>query len=1177
MDFWLAATIQKIKILNVKGERNFKNWWFFGLIFIIICFQCFFYNLTSAYAISLKYLLTFETRDDVRDRNECQLINPMVPLSIFENLYVWNNLHHPINPMDGDFQVPDTVCTGSPVIITNFTQGGTTFYWTFCSGSANNNPSGVNIGNPGGLLSIPTYITLVKQGNDCFSFISCQGVGVIRYFHGNSFRNNPISWTNLGTFGLIQFSEEGIQVKYDNGAWYGFINSYLTGGNSTIIRLNFGSSLWNIPTASDIGPVSEFVFGHGLIILKEGNSWVGFVVGQTSNNLVRIDFGNSLSSVPSFIILGTLGVLNSPYSICLIQENSMWYGLVTMGNNSLARLAFGTSLLNTPSAQNLGNPGGYFNYGLGLTLLRDCEATTGYWVNYQAVGQLGKLSFPFGIAGGVNGQLLGNIGNLSYPHSFSELFRQNDTLYAYITNRGNGTLTRLTFPPCNNSSVPSSALFNPPSFTYNSEGTFNIQLIVDEGLPTMTSICKPIVVMNQPLVYLGDDQAICQGSSLVLDAGPNFSSYFWSTGATTRTITVSNAGSYYVVASRWGCSSSDTINISSSPIPIVDLGPDDTICEGQEILYDAGFCVGCSYVWSNLTTGQLIIGSTQTYTANISGIYSVVATNTQLCTRSDTVQLYVNPPVNVDISIVTDNDTVCASSPVVFTVNAGNPGNQPIYDWFVNGLSIGSQGSAYSYIPVDGDCVNCRITSNVQCPIGNPTFSNTICITVLPSVDIGISISSSENPVCYGTNVIFIATTSNAGSSPQFHWNVNGITVGSDSSIFEYYPINGDCVSCKLSSNSACVSNSPIMSNNICMIVHSLNQVSNSISASSNPVCFGSPVTLESHGVNQGTVPVYQWYINGLLVGGHNPFYTYTPSMGDTINCVLWSNENCIIGNPAISNTLVMSIMDRPVVIFTPCFDTTTTLNAKPFKLRGGTPLGGIYSGEGVNSISGQFAPLVIGNITVSYTYINSYGCTGTSIRNIAVWPPSPFICGNTLNDIRDFKKYPTILFGDQCWMAGNLSHGIFLLQNISQRDNCLAEYYCYNNIPSGCDESGGLYQWDEVMQYCNIVEGQGICPPEWHVPSEIEWLRLFNFFAGNAFAADPLKSSGFSGFNSLLEGAVFFNQNPEFQNFATFFWSSSTYGTMRAWSHSMNRPDPSVSSYPALIINALSIRCISD
>jgi len=359
-----------------------------------------------------------------------------------------------------NFISPDTSCIGATINITNLTTGGTTYYWNFCTGNANTSPTGINIGNPGGLLSIPTYITLVQQDNDCFSFISCQGVGVVRYYHGNSFAHNPVSWVNLGTFGgLIDFSEEGIQVKKDNGNWYGFVNS-----NTTIIRLNFGTSLWNTPTATDLNISPPFNMAHGLAIVKDNTNWVGLVTCSLGNKLVRLNFGTALSNAPVLTDFGNIAGFTSPGPICLVHVNNLWYAFMTGGPTNLSRVDFGTSLLNTPTGVNLGNPGG-FNSTVGLSLLNDCNVTSGYWVNYINPGQLGQLSFPAGITGPVTGTILGNIGNLAQPHSFSELFRQNDTLFAYITNRFNGTLTRLMFPPCTNSSIPSSNSYTPPPFS----------------------------------------------------------------------------------------------------------------------------------------------------------------------------------------------------------------------------------------------------------------------------------------------------------------------------------------------------------------------------------------------------------------------------------------------------------------------------------------------------------------------------------------------------------------------------------------------------------------------------------------------------------------------------------------------------------------------------------------
>jgi uncharacterized protein (TIGR02145 family) len=181
------------------------------------------------------------------------------------------------------------------------------------------------------------------------------------------------------------------------------------------------------------------------------------------------------------------------------------------------------------------------------------------------------------------------------------------------------------------------------------------------------------------------------------------------------------------------------------------------------------------------------------------------------------------------------------------------------------------------------------------------------------------------------------------------------------------------------------------------------------------------------------------------------------------------------------------------------------------------------------------------------------------------------------LTDIRDNKTYSTVQIGTQCWMAANLDYGSSLSGSLTQRDNCMPEKFCYNDNPGNCTSLGGLYQWDELMQYSNMPASQGLCPPEWHVPTEAEWNTLFNYYISNGFAGSPLKYTGYSGFKAYMDGARFGNVSWNFLNFATIFWSSTARGNNKAWAHGMNDPNPSVSYYPSSRSNAFSVRCIKD
>jgi len=115
----------------------------------------------------------------------------------------------------------------------------------------------------------------------------------------------------------------------------------------------------------------------------------------------------------------------------------------------------------------------------------------------------------------------------------------------------------------------------------------------------------------------------------------------------------------------------------------------------------------------------------------------------------------------------------------------------------------------------------------------------------------------------------------------------------------------------------------------------------------------------------------------------------------------------------------------------------------------------------------------------------------GTTWTNMVGGAASSWVCRNPFFDLRDEKSYATILIGTQCWMAENLNVGTRINGNSNQTDNGIIEKYCYDDLESNCDIYGGLYQWDETMQYSMQQGVQGICPPGWHVPSDEEWKIL--------------------------------------------------------------------------------------
>lgn len=133
-----------------------------------------------------------------------------------------------------------------------------------------------------------------------------------------------------------------------------------------------------------------------------------------------------------------------------------------------------------------------------------------------------------------------------------------------------------------------------------------------------------------------------------------------------------------------------------------------------------------------------------------------------------------------------------------------------------------------------------------------------------------------------------------------------------------------------------------------------------------------------------------------------------------------------------------------------------------------------------------------------------------------------------------DGNVYQTVVIGNQEWMAENLkvkhnSDGteIPLVESNSEWDDLswTDKAYCiYDNDPSNFDTYGVLYTWTAAMDGAlssdlNPSGVQGICPEDWHLPSEAEWIELRDYLGSNA--GGKLKEAGTSHWNSPNEGAT--------------------------------------------------------
>jgi hypothetical protein len=261
--------------------------------------------------------------------------------------------------------------------------------------------------------------------------------------------------------------------------------------------------------------------------------------------------------------------------------------------------------------------------------------------------------------------------------------------------------------------------------------------------------------------------------------------------------------------------------------------------------------------------------------------------------------IFVNGPAAPTISGPTD---VCdGSTGNTYITEAGKTN----YVWSVNGGTITSGGTATD----NSVTVTWTTTGSQSVAVSySGSITTTLPVNVNALNPVGVTISASENPVCSGVPVTFTATPVSGGSNPVYQWKKNGTSVGTNNATYTYTPANNDVVTCLLTSDVACASGNPAVSNAITMTVTAKVNVSVSISASQNPVVPGTSVTFTATPVNGGPTPVYQWKVNGLNAGTNAPVFSYVPSNGDQIFCTLTTSLTCYNNQIGTSNVITMTV-----------------------------------------------------------------------------------------------------------------------------------------------------------------------------------------------------------------------------------------------------------------------------
>jgi len=259
--------------------------------------------------------------------------------------------------------------------------------------------------------------------------------------------------------------------------------------------------------------------------------------------------------------------------------------------------------------------------------------------------------------------------------------------------------------------------------------------------------------------------------------------------------------------------------------------------------------------------------------------------------------------------------SVCAGTLATFNATPVNS-SSPSYQWQVNGVNAGTDNATFSTSSLNNnDVVTCTLTDNGGTP---PVSSNAITVKINPPLVPTISIAADKTTQCTGTPVSFSATAGNAGTNPNYKWTVNDIDAGGNSATLTLASIlPSDVVKCVVTSDSPCPASTE---SNAITNINTIDNLTPSLSIQSSvtgPVCNGTPIKFIAKPVNEGSLPTYQWQVNGANQGSNAPDFTISNfSNGDVVTCILKNNSSPCLTNPtALSNAVTISVIPPSTLV----------------------------------------------------------------------------------------------------------------------------------------------------------------------------------------------------------------------------------------------------------------------
>ena len=238
-----------------------------------------------------------------------------------------------------------------------------------------------------------------------------------------------------------------------------------------------------------------------------------------------------------------------------------------------------------------------------------------------------------------------------------------------------------------------------------------------------------------------NDTNLCSSSTIEILINNNYENYLWNTGDTTNSIQISQAGTYYVtVTNEFGCQSSDTLYVSYTALPYVDVGDIFELCPNSSIEIDLNNN-WFSTIIIDFENGDTISDNIP-YNLSESGQYKLIVTDSLGCIGYDVFEVINASLPTANFEYTFNNNLLSLNN---LSINANN------YLWeIINHQNIIQDTLQNISIEIEL-CNNDTIILTAENNCGNNTMISIFNPTKIDDIDSGFSVY--PNPFINKVNI----------------------------------------------------------------------------------------------------------------------------------------------------------------------------------------------------------------------------------------------------------------------------------------------------------------------------------------------------------------------------------------------------------------------------------------